>query len=209
MGITERKEREKLEMRELILEAATSMFLEEGYEKTSIRNIAERIEYSPATIYLYFKDKDELFFAIHQLGFTKLLQEMAPVALIENPLDRIRELGRIYIEFGLNNPEYYDLMFIMRAPMNALKEKIGVEQCWQDGQSTFSFLQSIINEGISKGLIKDGSDPLALSMYAWTCVHGMVSLHIRERFGILEMDNDHVKALMMRTLHMTIENIRK
>jgi hypothetical protein len=47
MGITERKEREKLEMRELILEAATSMFLEEGYEKTSIRNIAERIRVQP------------------------------------------------------------------------------------------------------------------------------------------------------------------
>jgi hypothetical protein len=47
-------------------------------------------------------------------------------------------------------------MFIMRAPMNALKEKIGAEQCWQDGQSTFVFLQSIITEAISKGMVKDG-----------------------------------------------------
>ena len=60
MGIAERKEREKMEMHDRILQAATVMFLEDGYEKTSIRNIADKIEYSPATIYLYFKDKDEL-----------------------------------------------------------------------------------------------------------------------------------------------------
>jgi AcrR family transcriptional regulator len=61
MGILERKEREKQEMRDLILNVATEMFIEEGYDKTSIRKIADKIEYSPATIYLYFKDKDEIF----------------------------------------------------------------------------------------------------------------------------------------------------
>ena len=55
MGVTERKERERQEMRQRILDAAQQVFVEEGYEKASIRNIAERIEYSPATIYLYFK----------------------------------------------------------------------------------------------------------------------------------------------------------
>ncbi|MCW3126951.1 MAG: transcriptional regulator, TetR family [Bacteroidetes bacterium] len=208
MGITERKEREKLEMRELILEAATSMFLEEGYEKTSIRNIAEKIEYSPATIYLYFKDKDELFFAIHELGFQKLLLEMVPLAQIEDPFQRLRQMARIYIEFGLNNPEYYDLMFIMRAPMNSIKEQVKAEQCWEGGESTFGFLTSIMEECIAKGLVKS-DDAMMLSIYAWTCVHGMVSLNIRERLGMLEMDSDGIKALMMRTLDMIIDNIRK
>jgi AcrR family transcriptional regulator len=50
MGISERKERERQEMRERIIEASMKMFIEEGYEKTSIRNIAEKIEYSPATL---------------------------------------------------------------------------------------------------------------------------------------------------------------
>ena len=52
MGITDRKEREKQELKELILKEAKAVFLEEGYEKTSIRKIADRIEYSPTTIYL-------------------------------------------------------------------------------------------------------------------------------------------------------------
>src|SRR5665647_140284 len=111
MGIAERKERDKMEMRDRIVEAATLMFLEDGYEKTSIRNIADKIEYSPATIYLYFKDKDELFFAIHNIGFQLLLKEMEKANKIKNPLKRLREIGSIYVEFALENPEYYDLMF--------------------------------------------------------------------------------------------------
>ncbi|MBK7338149.1 MAG: helix-turn-helix transcriptional regulator [Saprospirales bacterium] len=60
MGINERKEREKVELRGLILKGAMEVFLEEGFENTSIRRIAERVEYSPGTIYVYFKDKDEI-----------------------------------------------------------------------------------------------------------------------------------------------------
>ena len=207
MGITERKEREKQEMRELILEAATAMFIEEGYEKTSIRNIAEKIEYSPATIYLYFKDKDELFFAIHQLGFNKLQEAMVPVVTIQDPVEKIRRLGHIYIDFGLNNPEYYDLMFIMRAPINALKEKTGLDQCWQDGENTFAFLESIIAECIEKKLLR-GTDVRQLSIYAWTSVHGMVSLNIRERFGMLDMAPDQLKKMLTDTMDMVIDNLK-
>lgn len=207
MGITERKEREKLAMRELILEAATLMFLEEGYEKTSIRNIAEKIEYSPATIYLYFKDKDELFFAIHQIGFGKLLNEMSKAAIIEDPLEKVRMIGRIYIEFGLANPEYYDLMFIMRAPMKALKEKTEAEQCWQDGEGTFNFLQSLMQECIDTGKVK-GNDAQLLSMLAWSTVHGMVSLYIRERFGIMEMTEQELKTHMFKMVELMIAGMQ-
>ena len=57
MGVTERRERERQAVRQEILDAARALFIEEGYEKTSMRKIAEKIEYSPTTIYLYFKDK--------------------------------------------------------------------------------------------------------------------------------------------------------
>ena len=69
MGITDRKEREKQELKDLILKEAKAVFLEEGYEKTSIRKIADRIEYSPTTIYLYFKDKSELLLELHKQSF--------------------------------------------------------------------------------------------------------------------------------------------
>jgi AcrR family transcriptional regulator len=66
MTIANRKERQKEELRGKILEAAKALFIERGFEETSIRNIAEKIEYSPTTIYLYFKDKDDIFYSLHQ-----------------------------------------------------------------------------------------------------------------------------------------------
>jgi len=208
MGIAERKEREKMEMRDRILEAATEMFLEDGYEKTSIRNIAEKIEYSPATIYLYFKDKDDLFFAIHEIGFANLLMEMQKVVDIQNPLERLRAIGITYIEFALANPEYYDLMFIMRAPMNAIKERVDEEQCWKYGEATLALVQSIITECIEKKLIKE-ADPLLTSFYIWSTVHGMVALQIRDRFGVLKVTPEIIKHMIIKSIDELIVNLKR
>ena len=74
MGIKERKEQEKSEMRELILKTAMNLFLDKGFENITIRHIAEKIEYSPATIYLYFKNKDEILYTLRREGFEKLYE---------------------------------------------------------------------------------------------------------------------------------------
>lgn len=201
MGITERKEREKQEMRDKILQVATKMFLEDGFEKTSIRNIAEAIEYSPATIYLYFKDKDELFFAIHEIGFQKLLQRLDVLKDIKDPVKRLRELGFIYINFALENPEYYDLMFIMLAPMNSLHERVekGEIPCWHFGEQTFKLLIDTVQEGMDKGLIRGSNAGLA-AMYMWSAVHGMVSLDIRGRLGVLDLPEDQLRNTIITAL---------
>ena len=72
MGIAERKSKQKEELRQNILDAAKRLFLKEGYHATSIRKIAKEIEFSPTTIYLYYKDKAEIAHALHIEGF-KLL----------------------------------------------------------------------------------------------------------------------------------------
>lgn len=208
MGILERKEREKIEMREMILEAATAMFLEEGYEKSSIRNIAEKIEYSPATIYLYFKDKDELFHAIHDLGFQKMLKQMEKLKKIESPLTRLRELGATYIDFALKNPEYYDLMFIMRAPMKAIKQMKEELACWAYGETTFEFLQKTVAECIEKKLIKS-TDMHLVSMNMWSLVHGMVSLYIRDRFLIMNVSETQLRKMLLAGLDEAMMNLKK
>ena len=75
MGISDRKEREKRELRTKIIEATTKLLVEEGYEKTTIRKVAEAIEYSPRTVYLYFKDKDSLLMEIIEEGFASTLEK--------------------------------------------------------------------------------------------------------------------------------------
>ena len=101
MGISQRKEREKEEMRRLILDAANRIFREKGFDGVSIRNIAEAIEYSPATIYLYYKDKNEIYFALQYEAAAAKRDHLLPAAALENPWERLIEIGRRYIDFGL------------------------------------------------------------------------------------------------------------
>jgi len=105
MGISDRKEREKEELREKILAAAKMLFLEKGIEKTSIRNIADQIEYSPGIIYHYFRDKNEIFHALHQSGFNQLMNKMSVLTSVRDPLERLKAMGSIYITFAMEKPD--------------------------------------------------------------------------------------------------------
>ncbi|MBK6483188.1 MAG: TetR/AcrR family transcriptional regulator [Chitinophagaceae bacterium] len=177
MGITERKEREKQEKKALILEAATKMFLEDGFDKTSLRNIADKIEYSPATIYLYFKDKNELFYAIQEKGFELLLKQFRKLSTIKDPFEKLIRIGKEYLKFAEKNPEYYDLMFIMRAPMIHIEEKDN----WDCGMQSFLFLHEVVAECIKKKKLKSKNADMA-SIAIWSFAHGLAALHIRDRF---------------------------
>ncbi|MBX2951670.1 MAG: TetR/AcrR family transcriptional regulator [Leadbetterella sp.] len=177
MGISDRKEREKEEMRRRILESAKKLFLDLGYEKTSIRGIAEDIEYSPATIYLYFKDKNELLFALHQEAFVEFAKTFVKVAHIADPFERLITLGREYLAFAFANPELYELMFLLTAPMEALEIR---EDVWEDGRSVYMALEMLIAECQAAGHFK-GADVQQLSMMIWATVHGLVTIQLRKR----------------------------
>src|SRR5215831_8637617 len=115
-AIRHRQAQEKQELRQAILKAAGELFLEQGYERFSLRKVAERIGYSPTTIYLYFRDKDDLLFTVVDEGFARFGQQLAAAAESqEDPWERLIALGRAYVAFGLEYPVYYQLMFMQRA----------------------------------------------------------------------------------------------
>jgi AcrR family transcriptional regulator len=196
MGIAERKEKQKLEVRKLILDASMKLFVEEGFDNVSIRRIADLIEYSPTTVYLYFKDKDEIFFNLHEVGFLKMLENGKELDAIENPLLRLRRMGENYLRFGMENPEYYDLMFIQRAPMKKLKE-MGCD--WENGDAALTRLKATVSECMEKGLIAK-TDPDLLSMSIWSMVHGLVALAIRDRLDKFLPDGAQLLPIMNHSL---------
>src|SRR5205809_6173317 len=116
MGIKERQERDREAVSRAILEAARELFVAEGYANVSIRKIAERIEYSPASIYSYFPSKDDIFFELAEEGF-RLLGEARPLqtpAGERPPLERLRAMFWRMYEFSRDHPEYFALMFVDR-----------------------------------------------------------------------------------------------
>lgn len=186
MGITERKEREKEEMRHKILDAARRLFLELGYEKTTIRGIADAIEYSPATIYLYYKDKNELLFALHEVAFIKMMQELSAISSIADPFEQLVAMGKQYIKFAIENPELYDLMFIMTAPMETLACR---DELWEDGMKSFCLLQSVIEKNVGAGYFEANINIENLALTIWSYIHGLVTIYLKNRMSMFQDDN--------------------
>jgi AcrR family transcriptional regulator len=203
MGISERKEREKQEMRDRIIAASMKMFVEQGYEKTSIRNIAEKIEYSPATIYLYYKDKDELLYDVQGLAFEKLLEAFQKQAVSKSPMKRLEQICETYVNFGLEHEELYALMFIIRAPMNTIEE----EESWSNGESAFDFFADCVKECIDKGLIRY-KDVATAMLSIWGMGHGLVSLDVCYRYKIMHLGDQEMGPVIQNAIREFLKMIK-
>lgn len=189
MGITERKEREKTERRQAILTAAQHLFNEQGFEKVSMRNIAEAIEYSPATIYLYFKDKNELLFALQNQAFGQLRLAFESVFDIKHPAERLEAIGRKYLEFAFEHPELFELMFIMKGPMAAAKAR-GEEKPWATGRAAFDRVVQVMQQGMDAGVFHC-PDAESAALMVWSQVHGLAALFLRNRLNIFPENRRH------------------
>lgn len=203
MGIAERKEREKQEMREQIIAAALEMFREDGYEKASIRKIAQKIEYSPATIYLYYKDKDELLYSVQRECFSKLYAAFLEEANDPDPMKRLGQICFSYMKFGSEHPDLYELMFILQAPMNVIDE----HEMWTNGEAVFGFLFSTLEHCIADGQVKY-QDPKIMALSVWSMCHGLVSLDVRCRLRIMEMSEDQAQLAKQASVLQYLEMMK-
>ena len=176
MGVKERKERERVDMKELILNSAHQLFVDKGFDEVSIRNIAEAIEYSSDNFCLYFKDKNEIFYALHGEAFKIFNQYMADVFTIKDPFKRLIAMGEKYIEFTFKYPKYYTIMFIAEAPMQCDQSSEG----WIEGGRALESLENIVAECIKVGSLKKQSVK-AMAFTIWSYMHGMCSLALRDR----------------------------
>ncbi len=175
MGTAERRAREKDELRRRILEAATALFLEQGYESVSMRKIADRIEYAPSTIYLYFRDKVELVSSICFETFAELDRRLeAILSLRLSPIETLRRSLIDYIYFGLEHPSHYTFVFCTPP---AVFRDMGPEQHADiNGMAMSSFDR--LRVGI-KACMEDGSirrdDVETTAQSAWLFVHGVTT----------------------------------
>lgn len=176
MGSKERRARQKKYLRQEILDAASELFVHHGYENVSMRRIADRIEYSPTTIYIYFKDKAELLEQVCQETFARLVERLTKI--MERPGDPLERLQRgliAYIEFGLENPHQYRTTFMMPIPAGLEGKKRQHEKA--PGMQAFSFLIQGVADGIKAGKLRATNVELA-AQTLWAGIHGVTSLLI-------------------------------
>ena len=171
MGVKERP-------RDKILDAARELFISEGYEGVSMRQVAEKIEYSPTAIYLHFDDKEDLFHELCHEDFARLATVFQSAAMPANPVDRIREIGRTYVEFGTHYPNHYKLMFMTPHPPAELDDR-DHEIKGNPESDAYAFLKLSVQQAIEAGDFRDDlGDADLISQTLWAAVHGVISLQI-------------------------------
>ena len=175
MGPKERRAREREEIREKILDAARELFASEGYEAVTMRRIADRVEYSATAIYFHFRDKDALLKELCETDFRTLAQQFTKMDRIADPLEKLKATGMAYVQFGLDHPNHYRLMFMTpHPPIDPDQTDKGNPE-----EDAYAFLKAIVTEAIDKKLFKAGYDDVELvSQTMWAGVHGVISLQI-------------------------------
>jgi len=151
--------------------------LKDGYDATSIRKIAEKIEFSPTTIYLYYKDKADIMYALHQEGFILLGTQFAVLQHVHEPFERLKAMGRVYMSFALNNPDFYELMFIMKEPIEFVKAHCHGEE-WEEGEQAFGALIMTVNHCKEVGYFTK-FDTTAFALNIWSLMHGLCALKLQ------------------------------
>lgn len=178
MGVLERRAREKSEIRDKILDAARELFITHGYEGVSMRKVAEKIEYSPTAIYLHFADKEDLFHQLCQEDFARLAEVFQSSAMPADPVARIQEIGRVYVQFGLEYPNHYKLMFMTPHPGGELDEQ-DHEVKGNPESDAYALLKHTVQQVIDAGKFRDEiANVHLISQTMWAAVHGVISLQI-------------------------------
>ncbi len=177
-----------------ILHAAKTLFLKQGYKATSIRKIASEMGISPTTIYLYYRDKAEIMHALHQEGFKMLSGKFQTLRNVGDPFERLKAMGRCYINFAMDNPDFYEIMFIMKEPLKHLGEGQSVQPgCpdpgWGEGEATFQTLITTVADCQEAGYFK-GYDTRVLALLIWANMHGLCALQ----------NNGHLELLANKTI---------
>ena len=178
MGVKERRKREKSETRDKILDAARELFVREGYEGVSMRRVADKIEYSPTAIYVHFADKEELFRELCHRDYARLAGVLQSSVATPDPIERLKQIGATYVEFGARYPNHYKFMFMTPHPGHEMDE-VDREMHGNPEKDAYAFLKRAVQRAIDAGCFRDGVDDAELiSQTLWASVHGVISLHI-------------------------------
>lgn len=181
MGITERKQRQKEEVRAAILSSAWKMVREEGWQALSIRKIAEAIEYSNPVIYSHFENKEAILLEFTKEGFLKLTNKLrAALGDKMTASEQLHTMARAYWDFAFENREYYQVMFGLGIPACEMVNKIAELKALSD------LMISTISFAIRESSHPDADVFLKFKSY-WSILHGLVSIQMME-------DKQHVKA---------------
>jgi TetR/AcrR family transcriptional regulator len=178
MGTAERREREKEQRRNTIIDAAEKVFFTKSLESSTMDDVAAQAELSKGTLYLYFKSKEDLYLAIHLRGnriLTKMFKEA--VQNFKSGLEKVRAIGRAYFKYYRKYPDYFNAMIYYESrPIDYNDENSIAMECQIEGKTTMQILIDAIKHGINDGSIRSDIDPLKTAITLWGQSTGIIQI---------------------------------
>ena len=199
MGTSQRREREKQQRIDMIMDAALEVFAEKGLKNATMEDVATKSELSKGAIYLYFKSKEHLFFAIDQRAGLMLRERFAEAARSEKTgLMKVRAIGRAYYQFCFDHPNYFKAMsYVERMDPQTFKD-IAVEMLpkGEQGcqQNSLAILAEAIETGQKDGTISKDMHPWVTSILLWSTSNGVIAM-LKNRGDYLKLLGIPIDAL--------------
>ena len=178
MGITERREREKEQRKNDIIDAAERVFFKKGHEYATMDDVAHEAELSKGTLYLYFKNKEDLYLAIHLRG-NKILHSLFEKAVKKEKsgIEKTRSIGTAYIEYFNKYPDYFNAMLYYESHDIDFADKDSIAaECLVEGKTTMELLINSIETGIEDGSIRSDIDPIKTALCLWGQTTGILQI---------------------------------
>ena len=178
MGIEERKERERQQRRDTILDAAEKLFFDKGMENTTMDEVAKEAEFSKGTIYLYFKNKEELYLGITHRGLEILKEIFIQYAeKAVTGIEKVEAIGYAYLEFSQKYRDYFNAMLYYESQvLDFSDENPCASACEARGQEVLDILVQAINYGINDGSINKDLNAAATAVVLWGQTMGVIQL---------------------------------
>ncbi|MEI7577425.1 MAG: TetR/AcrR family transcriptional regulator [Armatimonadota bacterium] len=196
-----RREREKEKLRKTILSAAREILVTDGYEAISLRTIADMIEYSPGALYLHFKDKDAILQALIEEGFDELAIRLRNV-MDPGSLEGLIQKGLNYIQFAVDNPRLYEVMFLARSP----EDQEHMRAIADAPPDCFLSLVEAVQAGQRQGTLNCALPEPILAYAIWAQVHGMASIAIARQF--FWIPQDQIEILFRESVKATVVGLK-
>lgn len=178
MPASERRKKSNAAVATRILDAARELFANEGVEAVTMRKIAAAIDYTPAALYVHFKDKESLIQALCRHDFTALNQQQRKWAKVPDPVERIRSVGRSLVKFAAEHPNHYRFMFL--TPLSSVEPAAeDVARIGNPDVDGYAFFVKLCQEAIDAGRFHPFlTDAHLVAQSFWAGVHGVIALHI-------------------------------
>lgn len=177
MGSSERKDRHKTELREKILSVSRELLLQEGLAALTLRRVAEKIEYSAGTIYLHFKNRDEIIQELGRHGLETLRTYLQRSARVKDPARRLQDMARQYLRFAEEHPQTYYLIFMLdsKTADAVFRPDDGKGGA---GQQSFQIIVGVFAALRATRPEFKKMDPVRSAELYWIGLHGISSLKI-------------------------------